>query len=156
MAPANARKMPPKMSHDDGRDSSDPPPPHPSDANSVDLSLSRSDHAVAKARAAMASAEDAGELAQQALDVSKAIELKIGNSPDPAMGVPGRGLFGVVSGLVGDVHLVGSKVDTLVANLDAAAATRRGSLGKIAGMILGPTFAIGVAALLGWLAGFHR
>ena len=163
MAPATARKMPPKMSHDDGRDSSDPPPPGEKEANSVDLSLSRADHAVGKARAALASAAEASAVAAEALAVSRNIEAKLGSSPDPVLGVPGRGLFGVFATLSGDLHLVGAKVDTLLASLAAdraalelAATARKGSTARLVGWIASPAVAIAVAAIIAYLAGFHR
>lgn len=153
------------MANDDDprRDSSDPPPPKSRDSNSVDLSLSRADHAVGKARAALASAAEANAVAAEALAVSKTIEGKLGNSPDPVLGVPGRGLFGVFATLSGDVHLVGSKVDTLLASLAAdraalelAAAARKGSTSRVVGWVAGPAISISVAAFLAWLGGFHR
>lgn len=153
------------MANDDDprRDSSDPPPPKSRDSNSVDLSLSRADHAVGKARAALTSARDAGEVATEALAVSKAIEARMGCSPDPVLGVPGRGLFGAFATLSGEVHLIGSKLDTLLASLardraadELALAARKGSASRIVGWVAGPAISISVAAFLAWLGGFHR
>jgi hypothetical protein len=147
------------MSDDHSRDSSDPPPPPGSNANSVD----RVDHAVGKARAALVSAGEAQAVASEALSISRAIESKIGNSPDPSLGVPGRGLFGVVSGIVSDVHSIGGKLDTLTATLDAqrvtaelAATARKGSTARLVGWIASPACAVIVGAVIAWLAGFHR
>jgi hypothetical protein len=144
---------------DSRRDSSEPPPSMARDSNPVD----RVDHAVGKARAAMASARDASELAAEALSVSKTIQARLGSSPDPVLGVPGVGLFGVVASLSGEVRLVGSKVDTLLASLAAdrmalelAAAARKGSAARLAWTIAGPAISIAVAAFLAWLGGFHR
>jgi hypothetical protein len=146
--------------HDDhARDSDDPPPPMGSNANAVD----RVDHAVVKARAAMVSATEAQQVAAEALATTKAIDAKLGNSPDPSMGVPGKGLFGVVSGIVVDLHNVGSKVDGLTAALESqrvaaelAATARKGSTARLVGWIASPAFAILVGAAIAYLAGFHR
>jgi hypothetical protein len=146
--------------HDDhARDSDDPPPPMGSSANAVD----RVDHAVVKARAAMVSATEAQQVAAEALATSKAIEAKLGNSPDPVLGVPGKGLFGVLATQGADLHLVGAKVDTILVSLAAdraaaelAATARKGSTARVVGWIVSPACALLVAAAIGWLAGFHR
>ncbi|MFS8066591.1 MAG: hypothetical protein ACMG6S_09500 [Byssovorax sp.] len=151
------------MIHETDHDSDEPPPPQSNQGNSVDLSLSRVDHAVGKARAALASAAEARETAAEALAVSKTIEAKLGCSPDPVLGVPGRGLFGVFATLSSDVHLVASKLDTVLVSLAAdraalelAAAARKGSAARVVGWVAGPAISIAVAAFLAWLGGFHR
>jgi hypothetical protein len=166
MPPPSTRRMPTIMTREDDRESDDPPPLTSRDATSGD----RDSYAAGKARAAMASASEASKNASEAsknaseaLTVSKSIALKIGSSPDPSLGVPGHGLFGVVASLVSDVHGLGVKLDGLAASLAAdraaaalAAESRKGSAAKVVGWIAGPTCALIVGALAAWFAGFHR
>lgn len=141
------------MDHDDhSRDSSDPPPPHSTSANPVDVARERADHAVGKARIALASADGtAAGLAAARAEVKEVRDL-IGNSPDPLLSVPGRGLLGAFSSFSADVHKIGAKVDALV----AAAEGRKSFVYRAATMIAGPSIALAVGAVAVWLAGFHR
>ena len=169
----NARKVP-IMSRDNACESDDPPPMTSRDANAVDRDSDAIANGVAKAHAkardAMASANDskaiaseASRNASEALSVSKTIALKIGSSPDPSLGVPGHGLFGVVASLVSDVHGLGVKLDGLTASLAAdraaaalAAESRKTSVAKVVGWLAAPALSIAVASFLAYMAGFHR
>jgi hypothetical protein len=147
-------KPPPSRPDDRSRDSSDPPPPLP--GTEAAAALARAEHAVGKSREALISAADASD------DVAT-IALKLGNSADPVLGIPARGLLGVVGAIVADLHLVGSKLDTFLASYAAdraahekAAEGRRGSMIRLGGMIAAPSITLLVAAVAAWLAGFHR
>ena len=169
------------MIHDTAHDSDDPPPMTARDGNSVDRDSNAYAHAVGKARDAMASASEASknavqanQTAQEALAISKTISATLGCSPDPVIGVPGRGLLGAVATANANVHAlaitVEHKFDALTATLaadratlaadraaaDKAAEGRRVSVARVIGWIAGPAFSIAVAALAGYLAGFHR
>jgi hypothetical protein len=160
---------------DRSRDSSDPPPPMPGTEGQV--ALARAERAVGKSREAMISADDATSIAGAATTIAGAaasdaaaaragvteIKAQIGNSPDPVLGVPGRGLFGVVATIVVDLHTLGSKFDALVTSLaaDRAAAdkaneARRGSTARVLGWFAAPTAGAIVGAVIAYLAGFHR
>ncbi len=145
------------VSADDDSDDGSRPPPEPSRPTSA------ADWATQKAGEAKAQSGRALTIATEARDTGKRIETMMGASPNPVLGVPGTGLFGVVATIKADVHALTNKLDSLVDALtaqktaaDKAAEGRRGTVGRVVGWIAGPFFAISVGAAIAYLAGFHR
>lgn len=142
---------------DESADGSRPPPEPRGPAPSV------AEWAGQKAGEAKATSDRALRIATEARDTGKRIELMMGGSPDPVLGVPGTGLFGGVAAIKADVHQLTTKLDGLVTALtaqqlaaDKATLERRGSTARLIGWIAAPSIALAVAGIAAWLAGFHR
>lgn len=76
------------------------PPPSRESGDREAWILTRIEAASTAAKEALRVSNQALEVATEARDLGAKIDAKIGNSPDPAQGIEGRGLLGVLSAQV--------------------------------------------------------
>lgn len=119
------------------RPSPPPSPPHgsPEWHGWVEKRLASLDREVFHVR------ESAGHLADQ-----------IGRPPIPAAKDPGAGMWLVLADVRVDCTAILAKLDAA----DAASATRGGWAARVGWRALETVIPLGILALIGWAAGFHR